>query len=86
MDGAKSSPPAGQTSSNRVVKVNRTTVAARYNCIKVLRGLETALLKDPEANLGDLLSSAYPQQLKSFKEGGGKDQCIKLSLALQTRP
>lgn len=85
MDGAKSSAPAGQTSSNRVVKVNRKTVAARYN-IKVLRGLETALLKDPEANLSDLLSSAYPQQLKSFKEGGGKDQGIKLSLASQTRP
>ncbi|KAL2174170.1 kinase-like domain-containing protein [Thermothelomyces heterothallicus CBS 202.75] len=71
MDGAKSSAPAGQTSSNRVVKVNRKTVAARYN-IKVLRGLETALLKDPEANLGDLLSSSYHQQLKSFKEADAR--------------
>ncbi|KAK4129915.1 hypothetical protein BT67DRAFT_459063 [Trichocladium antarcticum] len=63
MDGTKGLAPAGQTSSNRVVKVNRTTVAARYN-IKVLRGLETALLMYPEANLDDLLSSSYPQQLK----------------------
>lgn len=85
MDGAKSSAPAGQMSSNRVVKVNRKTVAARYN-IKVLRGLEIALLKDLEANLGDLLSFSYPQQLKSFKEAGGNAQCVKLSLALRTRP
>lgn len=84
MDGAKSSAPAGQPSSNRVVKANRKTVAARYN-IGVLRGLEIALLKDPEANIADLLSS-YPQQYKRFKEAGGNAQSIKLSLALQTRP
>jgi hypothetical protein len=77
MDASKNSAPAGQTSSkfsNRVVKANRKTVAARYN-IKVLRGLETALLQDPEANLLDLLSSSYPEQLKSFKEAGGNAQC-----------
>ncbi|KAK3314435.1 hypothetical protein B0H66DRAFT_583440 [Apodospora peruviana] len=67
MEGAKSSPPAGQTPSNRVNKANCKTVAARFN-IKVLRGLEKALSKDPEANIGDLLGSSYPQQLKSFKE------------------
>ncbi|KAJ4385055.1 hypothetical protein N0V85_008290 [Neurospora sp. IMI 360204] len=66
MDGAKSSAPAGQPSSNRVVKANRKTFAAKYN-IGVLRGLEKALLKDPEANIADLLSS-YPQQFKRFKE------------------
>ncbi|KAL2261282.1 hypothetical protein VTK26DRAFT_4486 [Humicola hyalothermophila] len=57
--GAKSLAPAGQTSSNRMLKVNRKTVVARYN-IKVLYGLEIALLKDPEANLSDILSSLYP--------------------------
>lgn len=69
MDGAKSSAPASQAPSNRVAKPNRKTAAARYN-IKVLRGLEKALLKNPEANLSDVLSSSYPQKLQSFKEVG----------------
>ncbi|KAL2017219.1 hypothetical protein VTK56DRAFT_2426 [Thermocarpiscus australiensis] len=67
MDGAGHTCPPGRPSSNRVVKVNRTTAAARWN-IKVLRGLEVALRKGPEANLSELLSSTYSQQLKSFKE------------------
>ncbi|KAK4151714.1 kinase-like domain-containing protein [Chaetomidium leptoderma] len=67
MDGSKTPAPVSQPAKNRVVKTNRTTVAARWN-IKVLRGLEVSLRKDPEANLSDLLSSTYPEQLKSFKE------------------
>ncbi|KAL2256169.1 hypothetical protein VTK26DRAFT_2085 [Humicola hyalothermophila] len=72
MDGLKRSALGGQTPNNRVIKSNRKTAAARYS-IKVLRGLETALLKDSEANLGSLLSSSYPQQLRSFKEAGFVD-------------
>lgn len=90
MGGTKSSMPAGQMSSNRVVKTNHKTVAARFN-IGVLRSMEKELLKDPEANIGDLLSSSYPKYLKSFREGGENAQyCsipnyMKVSLALRTR-
>lgn len=80
MDGAKSSAPASQAPSNRVLKTNRTTVTARYN-IKVLRGLETALRKDLEADLIGILSTSYLKQLKSFKEAGENAQYTKLTLA-----
>ncbi|KAH6628426.1 kinase-like domain-containing protein [Chaetomium tenue] len=68
MDGTKRSTPAAQMSSNRVVKTNNKTIAARFN-IGVLRSLEEELLKDPEANISDLLSSSYLKNLKSFRKG-----------------
>jgi hypothetical protein len=75
MDSAKNAVPASRplSNKNRVVKVNRTTGAARWN-IKVLRGLEAALRKDPEANLTALLSSTYSDKLQSFKSTGNLSQ------------
>ncbi|GAB1312095.1 hypothetical protein MFIFM68171_02305 [Madurella fahalii] len=60
--------PAGslQRAPNRASKANRRTAAARWN-IKVLRGLEAALLRDPEADLGALLPPWYADKLESFK-------------------
>jgi hypothetical protein len=66
MDGAKKPATTGQPPSNRVIKANRTTLAAKWNR-EVLRGLEKALLKDPEANLATLLAPSYPGKLESFK-------------------
>ncbi|KJZ69840.1 hypothetical protein HIM_10768 [Hirsutella minnesotensis 3608] len=57
----------GQPSKTRVNKANRKTVAARYN-VKVMRGLEEALLNDPEADITTALSSTYSQRLQSFKQ------------------
>jgi hypothetical protein len=71
MDGViKHGSSSTKPPTNLVVKTNLTTVAARWN-IKVLRGLEDALPKDPEADLTHLLSSTYLEQLKSFGESGG---------------
>ncbi|KAH6619742.1 kinase-like domain-containing protein [Chaetomium sp. MPI-SDFR-AT-0129] len=79
MDGAKSSTPASQLPRNRVLKTNNTTVTARYNK-KVLLGLEKALRKDPEADLIGILSSSYPQQLKSSKEADSRPSTTPLPL------
>lgn len=56
--------PASKPS--RAVQVNRKTAAARYN-IKILRGLETMLLRDPEADIMSALEPKYSQKLQLLK-------------------
>lgn len=69
MDGGKGVALVRGPSKNRVQKPNCTTLAARWNR-KIFRGLEAALLKDPEANLAVSLGSNYSEQLQSHKTLG----------------
>lgn len=68
LQGAPAPAPADnmQRARNRVNKANRNTVAASWN-IKGLRGLEAALLREPEADLSALLTPSYRDNLESFK-------------------
>ena len=56
MDDKDSSTPPALSRKSRANKANRKTMAAKYN-LKVLRGLESMLLDDPEADLTTALSS-----------------------------
>ncbi|OHE99270.1 hypothetical protein CORC01_05311 [Colletotrichum orchidophilum] len=67
MGHAKPAAPATQATTNRVMKTKPTqTPAARYNR-KILRGLEHAISKDPEADIAQLLTLKYSDFLQSFK-------------------
>lgn len=67
MDNERHLTQADTPSRNRVLKPNRRTLAARWNT-RMLRALEDALKKNPEADISALLPTNYSQRLQLLQK------------------
>jgi hypothetical protein len=79
MDNGKILTQADMPSRSRVLKPNRKTPAAQWNA-RMLRGLEDALKKNPEADIATLLPPRYSQKLQSLRRPGNPTSAPKFPL------